>query len=209
MRRSISVLSSLTLLSLVALAPERAAAAPPIGGTASCSLQGRWRFLPSLPLTETPTGSKVSIRGKLVSMSCDGSGVTGASETLREAIVDIGGRMPAGTECSSFLDAIAFEKGALRVRWLSWRTVDGHKVTLGKSKATIASAAFDEGSSSFVITTAPIAKGAFVGATLAFAMPIRDVVEYTRICNVPNGGAFASFNWGPPLNDNSVTLSVQ
>jgi hypothetical protein len=115
--------------------------------------------------------------------------------------------MPEGTDCASLLDSVGIEKGVLQVRWQGLRS--GSTATLGVSKATVASASFDSSSGSFVIVTAPIAKGAFAGSTLTVAMPLGDIPEYTRICNLPEGGGFSSFNWGPLMNDAVVTLSVQ
>ncbi len=206
MCRSALALISLTLVSLAALAPRQAVAGPPIAGTASCNLQGRVDFRPYLPLVESPSGRTVRFKGKLPSVACDGGGVTGGRAPLDGSIVTLRGVMPEGTDCSSLLDAVGIQKGVVNVKW---RGVDaGRTVLLGTSKATVAGASFDSGSNSFVIVTAPIAKGAFTGSTLSIAMPLGDISEYMRICNLPDGGGFSSFNWNG-LNDHVVTITVQ
>jgi hypothetical protein len=200
----------LTLVSLAALAPRRAVAGSPITGTASCNLQGRVDFRPYLPLVQSPSGRSVRFKGKLPSVACDGAGVTGGRAPLASAIVTLRGVMPEGTDCSSLLDSVGIEKGVVNVKW---RGLDaGRTVSLGVSQATVVGASFDSGSDSFVIMTAPIAKGAFAGSTLSIAigLPYGDISEYTRICNLPppNGTGFSSFNWDG-MNDHVVTLTVQ
>jgi len=117
--------------------------------------------------------------------------------------------MPEGTNCASLLDSIGIEKGVLQVKWQGLRSEGSRTISLGASKATVASASYDSDTGSFVIVTAPIAKGAFAGSTLAVALPLGDISEYTRICNLSTGGGFSSLNWGPPMNGDAVTLSVQ
>lgn len=210
MVRSAFLLASLTLLALLALAPERAAAAPPLAGTTICGLQGQLEFRPYLPLVPTPSGKSVRLKGQLSSLSCDGGAVTGGAGPLRSALVQVLGRMPAGTDCSNLLGAIGIEKGVLRVRWLGADGTTGRTVTLGISKAKIAMAAFDDVANTFVLTTAPIAKGAFTGSTLSFTIPFGDdaaVEEYTRVCNRPEGGGFSKYIWDTPQNG-LPTLSV-
>jgi hypothetical protein len=161
-------------------------------------------------MVATPSGRDVRLKGKLPSTACDGAGVSGGSATLSGAIVELRGRFPEGTDCASLLGSIGVEKGELHVKWLGDAiSRPRHHVPLGVSNATIASADFDSGSGSFVIVTAPIAKGDFAGSTLTLTLPLGDVSEYTRICNLPDGGGYSAFIWGPPMNDASVTLSVQ
>lgn len=207
MRRSALMLVALTLVSLAALAPRQAVAGSPIAGTASCNLQGRLDWRPYLPLVQTPSGRSVRFKGKLPSVACDGADVSGGNAPLSSAIVKLRGIMPEGTDCASLLGSVGTEKGVLQVKWLGPNSA-GRMVSLGASKATVASTAYDSDSESFVIVTAPIAKGAFAGSTLTVAMPLGDISEYTRVCNLPEGGGYSSFNWGPPTVG-VVTLSVQ
>lgn len=209
MCRSALVLVSLTLASLVALAPGHAAAGTPIAGTTSCDATGRFEFGPYLPLVPSPSGRTVRVKGKLRSSTCDGTDVTGGRAPLRIANVTLRGIMPAGTDCASLLDSVAFAKSTVTVKWQGLNDA-GNFASLGASKATIASASFDSGSERFRIVTAPIAKGAFAGSTVSIAFPLGDVTEYTRICNLvlENGGGFSSFNWGAPMNSHTVSVTV-
>lgn len=210
MHRATIALLAVTMLSLAAPAPRRAVAGPPpLAGTASCALQGRIEFRPYLPLVPNASGRPVRIKGKLPAVTCDGTGVTGGRAPLAHAAVALRGVMPEGTNCARFLDSVGIAKSVVSVRWTG--SAPGHTVPLGTSKATVASASFDSGAGAFVIVTTPIAKGAFVGSTLSLALPLGDIAEYTRVCNLelPSAGGFSSFNWGPPQNDAVVNLTVQ
>ena len=209
MCRSTLVLA-LTLLSLVALAPRLAVAGTPLTGTASCGTEGRFIFGPYLPLVTSPHDFNIRLKGKLQSGTCDGTGVTGGRAPLRKVTVSLRGIMPQGTDCESFLDSIAFSKSAVTVKWQGINDA-GRTVALGSSKSTVESASYDSGAERFVITTAPIAKGAFLGSTLSIALPLGDLPEYTRVCNLvlQGEGGFSTFNWGPPMNSHTVTVTVQ
>jgi hypothetical protein len=114
-------------------------------------------------------------------------------------------KLPAGTDCSSFLSTIGFEKSTLTVQWRGLR--EGRVVPLGKSKTSVASASFDQGSGAFVIVTQPIAKGSFAGSTMTMRLDLGDIGQYTDSCNTWNAG-YTAFLFGPPLNDNTWTISV-
>ena len=81
-------------------------------------------------------------------------------------------------------------------------------VLLGKNKTLVASASFDQGSGAFVIVTQPIAKGSFAGSTMTMRLDLGDVSEFTEYCNAPGTAGFSAFVFGPPLNDDTWTLSV-
>jgi hypothetical protein len=209
MCRSALALISMTLVSLAALTPRQALAGSPIAGTASCSLLGRVAFRPYLPTVQSPSGQSVHLKGKLPSVACDGAGVTGARAPLANARVTFHGVMPEGTDCASFLGSAAIEKGLVKVRWQGLDA--GRTVSLGASQATIVGGAYDSGSNSFVIETAPITKGSFVGSTLSIALPVDDTSAepsyYARVCNLPPPSpGFSSFNYVQPGGVATITV---
>ncbi len=193
----------LAFASLSLAMPFRAHAAASLTGSTSCDLQGRFDFRPYLPFVMTANGKSVRVQTKVDTLACDGSAVSGGA--LGGARIVLHAKLPAGTDCSSFLSTIGFEKSTLTVQWRGLR--EGRLVPLGKSKTSIASASFDQGSGAFVIVTEPIAKGSFAGSTMTMRLDLGDIGQYTDSCNTWDAG-YTAFVFGPPLNDNTWTLSV-
>lgn len=168
------VLAFLALSALPTVTPRPAAAAPPVGGTIACSAAGAIRFktpfLPeemAAPLTR-PLGATITNDAS----RCDDTGVVGAD--IGEVIVNIQGKLAAGTSCADFLDSVSY---AAKVR-LRWR--GGHGV--GTSKTTVASLTYDSGTPSFVLVTNPIERGPFVGSTVTMRFPLAYADEYAQHC---------------------------
>ena len=76
----------------------------------------------------------------------------------------------------------------------SWKGVrDGHLVTVATSHALVTSASYDSGSNAFVLTTAPITKGAFLGSTLTWRFAWGDFDDHHRICTTLDA-AYSGFS---------------
>lgn len=196
MLRSISSLAILFCLAVASpFRPESAWAGPVVSGTTTCSITaGMLLFRPYLPLLSSPALDKpillkapakivLGAPAKLLG-TCDPSGVVGAA--VVGADVHLSGAFAPGSNCQNLVDSVSLEKTVLKVRWTT--VTDGHPRVVGTSRAPVTNGAFDSGLNAFVLTTAPLTKGPFLGSTLTLQFPIGDLAEYNRICSTVDGG---------------------
>jgi hypothetical protein len=168
------------------------AAGPPVTGTIACSITGSLGFRPYLPLVLGPPLTKPTrlIASHLTGL-CDPSGVVGGVGPIASADLELRGAMAPGSTCLDFLNTASLEKTKMKIRWKGTR--NGRIGVIERSQALLASGSYDSGSNTFMLVTAPITKGAFLGSTLTMRIPMGDPDEYERICTRIEG-AFSSFN---------------
>jgi hypothetical protein len=201
MRRSIVVLA---MFALIAGSRQHAAAADPLSGTVSCTAVGELPFGPPyLPagLAE-PVARPLRMGGHTDSATCDGAGVVGARAPLYSVVAHVSGKFAPGTSCSSFLGTLSFA-GKVKLRWIGNR--QGSLVSLGASRATVASAGFDSATESWVIVTTPIKGGAFAGKTVTMHFSMFDATRYAEQC-ATSDFRYAGWAFGP---DNPWLIDVQ
>ncbi len=189
--------------------PRSAAAhAPGPTGTISCSVvatanptrERGFHFRPFVGSVPTPV---VRVRATNTDSACDASGVTGGKAPIIGVALTFSGKLSNET-CAVLTSSPQFENGRVKLKWQSL-TPAGHRKTVAVSNADLATASFDVGSSALVLTTQPIAGGAFVGATatlhLGFDM---DAATFNSQC--AGGASFVSMPFG---QFNPSTVDVQ
>jgi hypothetical protein len=195
MRRSTVLLATLCLFGLgAAVRPvSSSAAGPPVSGTIACSLDGFLAFRPYLPLVlfSPPLNKPIRLVSSHISGACDSSGVVGGVTPITETEVQLRGALAAGSTCLDLESAVSLLKTKMKVRWKGVR--NGHLVTVATSHALVTSGSYDSGSNAFVLTTAPITKGAFLGSTLTWRFAWGDFDDHHRICTTLDA-AYSGFS---------------
>lgn len=200
-------LSRLVLASLAAITIATSVhAGPPPSGSITCpGLAGKLEFgahgLPTPFNIDHPQTTQLKISGA-GSGVCDASGVVGGRGTIEQAHVSLRGRVVEGETCADFFDTLAVEKTKVAVRWLGVNAY-GRLQTIATSKASVASAAYDDIAQKLVVTTAPIAHGAFAGSTITLRMGY-DGMGFESGCFDLNG-AIIHVTFGA---DGTTTISV-
>ncbi len=195
---------ALATLALVAGASHRVAAADPVTGAISCVTEGelfyRTPYLPG-PLS-APLTKPLHVRGKTESAVCDASGVSGGKFPILIVEGRLSGKLAPGASCESFLGTVPLT-GHVKLRWRGNKL--GTYVTVGTSKATVASAAFDGGTESWVLVTNPIKNGAFAGSIVTMRFHMYDAASFAESCaTIP----FRFTSWRATA-DNPWTIDVQ
>jgi len=165
----------MVLAVLLCAAPATVASADQPTGTISCSIasgdEHSWPYtgfefhpgLTGIPKTQTARVTDTQ-------SSCDNSGITGGSAPITEVSFRLTGKLREATCASFFSSASTLDKGKIKIRWVGLNPA-GNRMTVATSKATVASASYDDGTDTMTIVTDPIDTGAFVDqvATLHLA----------------------------------------
>ena len=185
---------------LIAQTAQQAPAREPLTGTISCTAEGFLDYgRPYLPgeLLE-PLDRPMRISGRTDSAMCDESGVVGSPYQLYTVDARLKAKLAAGSSCLTFLDTLPLT-GTVKLRWIGNKL--GNPVSLGSSRATIASAAYDSVAEGWVVVTNPIKSGAFAGsvARLNFKFFTDDGTSYAELCDSEYRFSGWQFTDGNPL----------
>ena len=201
-----SSILGLAVFAVVAGTFQEVAASDPVTGTISCVAEGelfyRNPYLPT-PLGEPLTTSMRVVGRTEFAAPCDVSGVSGGKTEIIGAEARFNGKLGSGTTCESFLGTLDLT-GNVKLRWRGGNA-QRHYVTVGTSKATVASAAFDSATESWVVVTNPIARGAFAGSTVTMRFHMYDAASYEETCTT---NTFRFTGWRATA-ENPWTIDVQ
>jgi hypothetical protein len=207
MRRTPFALTALATCILITAGPRHAVAGSPVTGTVSCTALGFMAFgSPYLPtMNAEPLIRPLPFKTTNDSSTCDGSAVAGGKAEISTVDVRLSGKLGADTSCASFLDTVSIT-GKVKLRWRGVQPRFGfsaRNVTVGTSKATIASATYDGGTDSLVLVTNPI-KGAFTNSTVTMHI-LMGGATYADLC-ANNAFRLTGFRFGV---DNPLQIDVQ